>query len=518
MRYNHNKIYLAFLSFIVPLATLVQAQEVANPAALDKLKTEQVSSAHGNAAGMSLEPSKAYTIVGLSGAYTVGDYHKAMEGKSLRSLSAEAEGAVQLGKYHFWGRFLYDAEHAREVGYNASLTRPYRGMPYFVIDKNLSDWKNQLYLLQFKVGTPVFHELLSFGLDAGYSAEQGAKQRDVRSHNNAMNLYLQPSLLLYFNPETQLSFLLKYDSYKEDSRGRNINVYIDQTYYEMFGLGSATPRIGSGRTTNYLRNSFGGEMQYNIDSNVRAMIYLGANSSVEDAEISFSNPQRTGTIYSNSLYTGLELRTKAAPSMHALSLRYDLDNIKGIQYISQYDNTESFRGFVELYRSIRYLSTHSRLDASYEWSWNENHAYEWLFGLNVGMSNQGESYVMPGSSAKIIGSYAGVTLRKVTVFNADIQPTLDVAFSGSFHKNHKAQLFLDRKFVDPFVAQKLLQHDSNYMGADLWTGDLSITYSQKVKANSNTTLFLKGHCRHINPVNVVLGDRFSVGATVGCLF
>lgn len=125
---------------------------------------------------------------------------------------------------------------------------------------------------------------------------------------------------------------------------------------------------------------------------------------------------------------------------------------------------------------------------------------------------------MPASSAKNIGSYAGVTLRKVTVFNADIQPTLDVAFSGSFHKNHKAQLFLDRKFVEPFVAQKLLQHDSNYMGADLWTGDLSITYSQKVKANSNTTLFLKGHCRHINPVNVVLGDRFSVGATVGCLF
>ena len=150
--------------------------------------------------------------------------------------------------------------------YNASLIRPYRDLPYFVADENHSDWRNQLYQLEFKAGTPVYHRLLSFGLAAGYSAEQGAKQRDVRSHNNAMSLYLQPSLLLFFNKETQLSFLLKYATYKEESRMQNINIYVEQPYYEMFGMGGATARIGSGRVTNYIRNTVGGELQYNIDT------------------------------------------------------------------------------------------------------------------------------------------------------------------------------------------------------------------------------------------------------------
>ena len=97
MRYDHKVYQILCLLLFLSGTDVTKAQEVSSLAALEKLKSEQLSAMHNNAAGMALEVAKKYTIVDLSGEWIKGDYHKAMEGKELRSLSAMSEGAVQLG-------------------------------------------------------------------------------------------------------------------------------------------------------------------------------------------------------------------------------------------------------------------------------------------------------------------------------------------------------------------------------------------------------------------------------------
>lgn len=518
MSYNHKRYQILCLLLFLSCANALIAQEVNSLSSLDKLKGEQLSAMHNNAAGMALENAQWYTVVGLSGALQKGDYHRAMEGKKLYDLSAMAEGAVQLNGYHLWGRFQYDREIAKEVGYNASLIRPYRDLPYFVADENHSDWRNQLYQLEFKAGTPVYHRLLSFGLAAGYSAEQGAKQRDVRSHNNAMSLYLQPSLLLFFNKETQLSFLLKYATYKEESRMQNINIYVEQPYYEMFGMGGATARIGSGRVTNYIRNSVGGELQYNIDTDWRTMFYLGFESSVEDAEISFTVPQRTGSLLADASFAGLTLQSKGSPSQHTLSLRYDVSKHKGIQYIVKYDNTEAFKGYIELSRSGRYLKHRNHLEASYQWSWNSQHPYEWLLGLNGAVTQTSEQYILPHSEygysmASIMGE-----VRKVFVFDSPSTPTLDLSLTGGRLWVFDSNIDLKQQYVNSFVAEHITLPDYHYMVADGWKGALSVSYAQKPVSSSRAMLYLKARLGYSHPLNSSLGHRTSALCSLGCFF
>ena len=101
---------------------------------------------------------------------TEGDFHKAMEGKQTNNLAFKSEGGLSIGDYYVWGKFNYSRDAIKDAGYNASLFDPYRGMPYFVADTNMSNWNKQLYELAFKVSFPTINDRLSIGIDGAYNA------------------------------------------------------------------------------------------------------------------------------------------------------------------------------------------------------------------------------------------------------------------------------------------------------------------------------------------------------------
>lgn len=520
-----NHIYRTYLLPMALTLSLILAgekgvaQETLDLATLDQLRTQQLYARHGNAAGMTLDRVIKYTVVGLSGSTTGGGLHRAMEGKSLRSLSATAEGAIRLGEYHFWGSFLYDRELQKEVGFNASLTRPYRGMPYMVVDRNVSDWQRQLYQMDFRVGSTLYWDRLSLGLSAGYAAEQGAKQRDIRSHNNTMRLYLQPSLLCRITERSQLSLLLKYASRKEESRMQNVNVYVDQPYYELYGLGAGTARIGSGRTTNYEGQTIGAGLQYGLEWGVRTLLHADIERSVEDAEISFTNPQRTGTILADVAEAGVEIQSLGdSPSEHHFSLHYRQCKRSGIQYLTKYDSSESFKGYEELHRSIRYQTTSRRLEAGYSWSWSEDHPYEWLIGIKGALEDFGERYLLPASEVGLLHSSYEAELRKVLLFDHSTEPSLDLSLRGGLTKVHRSSLTLDRTFTDPFVTKSILEPDHKLLSTDRWRAEASATYTLSPMSSSSMRLYLRGDLSYSRAVTDLPSHRMMIKGTIGCLF
>ena len=124
----------------------------------------------------------------------------------------------------------------------------------------------------------------------------GAKQRDIRTENYFLQLTLRPGAVFLLNPRNRIGLNLEYFSLKEESNMGNVNVYIDQPYYKMYGLGKAIIGIGSGRTTNYIGNGLGGSIQYNHSGAVDLLLSTGYTLKVEEATVFFFNLRKEGFV------------------------------------------------------------------------------------------------------------------------------------------------------------------------------------------------------------------------------
>lgn len=112
-------------------------------------------------------------------------------------------------------------------------------MPYYVADQHLSKWRNQYYDLKFRAATPLLGNHWALGLEGNYVATLAAKQRDPRVDTRFYTLGLTPGITYKLNNSHKFGASFKYSSIKEDSRMSNVNSYVDQDYYILYGLGTA---------------------------------------------------------------------------------------------------------------------------------------------------------------------------------------------------------------------------------------------------------------------------------------
>ena len=74
-------------------------------------------------------------------------------------------------------------------------------------------------------------------------------------------------------------------------------------------------------------------------------------TSVEDAEVSFTNPRKEGTVIDRVWHQKASLKTKGEDHTHYLDLEYMQRIVKGIEYVTKFDDTETFKRYVTLYKS-----------------------------------------------------------------------------------------------------------------------------------------------------------------------
>ena len=212
-----RKIYKALAVGTLSLGSLAAAAQGFSPAALEWQKEQRVWLQSANAAGMAFDDTRNYSDVRIGYDAVSGNYKRPQQGEKDRTLSVGSEGFINLQSVYVWGEFSFRHENLDDAQYNASITDPFRGMPFYVADNHQSKWRNQFYDLAFRVATPLYWDRLTFGLTGSYKASLAAKQRDPRVDSRFYNLRLSPGVTYSFCPASRVGLNIYYSSLKEDA-------------------------------------------------------------------------------------------------------------------------------------------------------------------------------------------------------------------------------------------------------------------------------------------------------------
>lgn len=501
------------------MASFVSAQEEnRSPAAIEKMMLDWMWHKTSNAAGLKLDNAKTYSV--LSGSYNMeeGSFHRVMDGEKKNRLALKTEGGVDINNFYFWGKFNYYRDAIKDAMYNASIIDPYRGMPYAVADTNSSNWNNQHYELEFKINFPKINDNLLVGIDGQYHTSIGAKQRDIRTENYYMLLALRPGVIYSINRANSIGFNLEYFSIKEESKMSNVNTYIDQPFYQLHGLGNATIGIGGGRTTNYIGNNVGGGIQYNYSGAVNLLLSSNFSLKVEDAEISFTNPRKDGSVIDKVWRNKLLLQTKGINQTHYVELDYVQRDIDGIEYITQFDDTESFQGYLTLSQNIRSTYANKLASVEYKWTKNRDQEYRWLLGTKLSYLEFNDEYILPFSE-NVGKNIRAEIISKRNIFLSDrLSKRLLLDTKLMLSNNIDGHYTYGGAFEEYPVNDDLVGRDNDFANAKYWSAGLFATYSQQVKEKDNLQLFVKAGMLYSKATSFDFNNRQSISVSIGCNF
>ena len=211
------------------------ADRLNTPAALENMKMRGLWSQSKNAAGALLDYSFRYASADLEYRFYDGNFRRPQQGESGNNVVFDTEGGGKVKDFFAWGSFNYSRDKVKEANFNSSIIDPYRGMPYYTADTNVSNWNNQHYRLKMRVATPQFWNFLSFGLDGYYQNSVGAKQRDMRTKSVFYTIIVRPGVVLSAGKNHRFGLDFEYASVREDLEMKAVNSYVEQTYYLLSG-------------------------------------------------------------------------------------------------------------------------------------------------------------------------------------------------------------------------------------------------------------------------------------------
>ncbi len=490
-----------------------------SPAAMELLKLQRFWFHSQNAAGTVFDDTRNYSNVEIGYDVQGGSYHRSQEGNEIKSLNVGSEGFLNLKDAYVWGEFSFEQRNPHDAGYNASITDPYRGMPYYVADEHLSNWRNQYYNFKFRAATPLYWNKVAFGIEGTYVASIAAKQRDPRVDARFYTLELIPGVTYAINDKHKLGANFEYASIKEDSYMTTVNSYVDQDYYELYGLGVASKGIGSGRTTNYFGDRLGGGVQYNFSTQRINLLLEGTYSmKVENVEVSFSTPRKDSSVKEQVVNTTLNFFDKGDRFSHYLKAEYYYQHIDGIQYVSQYDNSEAQQGWMDLYHSIRSTYEVQSAYVNYSFLVNRGDEYSWKVDADILYRKHDDEYLLPNSTKNSENLYFGLSAKK----NFSVGNTLNKRFllgvNVGYNTNLSGSYIYGGAHEDYITVTEMETLDEYYLTSDYYRLGANLTYSQQFNADKRTNLFAKASFDYKKTSDYDFSHRTHFAISVGVNF
>lgn len=505
---------------VFAFSMIVYGQDKLNtPAAFETFKDRSQWMKTNNAAGLLLDKPIDYTEVKFSYDSHSGNFHRPQTGEKINNLNFNVEGAVFVGNIYTWGKFDYTRANITDALFNSSIIDPYRDMPYMVADTNLSKWKNQIYDLQFKVATPKFWNKLSLGLDGSYNASSGAKQRDIRSENYYYLLQVKPGVVYSVNGNHSIGANFDFQTLKEESNLSNVNSYVDQNYYLLYGLGAAIKGLGAGRSTNYEGNSVGGGIQYNYQGFFNLLLSSNYKYKVEDVKTSSTSPREDATVKTKLWDAKLQIFKKLSTSTHYLTLNYSNKKMDGIEAITQYDNSQNQNGYITIYKDIRSTYKFQLASADYDFTIDRELEYDWKFGVGVRYTNQEDVYLTPRSEKNAENIITQFRVKKNFILSKDaLQRRVLISADYSYNKNLSGKYDYNGSHPEYIVVTEFEPTDTNYLNSNFYSLGASLTYSQKIKEDKLANLFAKAEFRYTKATSFEFDNRNRLQISIGCNF
>ena len=515
---KHMK-YIKYTLGLFLAATLQANAQGFSPAAMEQLKMQRLWLNSQNASGMVFDDATAFSNVHANYNLQNGNFHRPQEGKKESTIGVSSEGFMNLKNALVWGSFSFQQKNLTDAGYNASITDPFRGMPYYIIDEHQSNWRNQYYDLRFRASTPLMNNRWALGVEGIYQASLAAKQRDPRVDTRFYTLKIVPGISYQMNDAHRIGLSLRYESIKEDSRMENENSDVDQKYYILYGLGTAVQGIGSGRVTNYYGDRIGGALQYNFQSPTWNVLLEGSyDIRSEIVEQSFTSPKKDAGVKEKTLRFSGTAYQQGENYSHYLKASYTNRQMDGIQYISKYDNTESLDGWEVLYKSIR--STYDTQIASLDYALmrNRGNEYNWKLEAGIAYGKQNDEYILPNSWKNSENIFVNLGGKKNFVVGSKMNNRLLLDIHVAYKKNLSGEYRYGGSHADYLSVTRLETADANYLNSDWNRIGASLTYSQLVKADSKTNFFVKAAFDRVGTKDFNFDNRNYFSFSAGCNF
>lgn len=515
-----SKVKLAYILF--PLLLCIQfsfAQDNGNtPAELELQENRSFWLSAGNPAGLQFDNPFQYSQLKFNHETYGGNFYRPQEARSGNRQGVSTEGNMYIKDYYLNGTFSYTRDNIKEANFNASIIDPFRGMPYIVADVNPSDWNNQLYNLQFSIASPQFNDQWSLGLQVNYDVASGAKQRDIRTKNEFLTLRIKPGLVYSPNEKHRFGLDVSYNSTKEESAMSNVNNYVDQTYYEVLGLGTGISNVGSGTSLNYVGESLGAGFQYALQGDISLLFNVNYTLEAEDQQFSFTTP-RDGASVSRKIWTSnLRAEKRGDDFSHFVDLSYYNRAIDGIQYITQRDNSAAQLGWLTLYKNIRSTYSTENMGLNYTLMGNRGNEYSWMIDANASYEKLADEYILPNSVKNVENAFFSISGKKNFVMSENKSKRLLVGAQVNYKTNLSGEYDYNGSHPDSPLVTDLEQNDFNHLSSDFISFEVPITYSQQFKEGGNSQFFIKAKGQYLTTNSFDYNKRHAVSISVGTFF
>jgi len=392
-----------------------------------------------NAAGLTIDQNDFANRVLTGFNRTSGDFRRLQAGETESVFNLKADGGLQLGEGFAWGVFDYNHVTHRGTRWNTSLLNPFRDMPFFIADPNVSDWVIQTYFMQAKLSTPfLFGDRIALGLDITYRNEIGAKQVDPRATNRFYSVNVKPGLIYRVNLTNFIGISGEFLNHREDhvsSRAVHFGIY---PVYVMRGLGFNQPgqiSSGTGTTTGFptstrwsMKDLWGGEIQYGTRiGNVSALLSVGYRMGVEDLFEAPTEPKRLGTVRTDEFRVNLRSTFGSNNNLNLVNLGMSNTNMRGIEYVQELDQAVDVRRWIVLYQSTRSTFDRMNIGVSYDFFRGRSETdYAWRAGLFANYISNKDAYIIPVG----IQDFTAVNLGIHAKYNWAINPQSQILFGA----------------------------------------------------------------------------------------
>ena len=511
---------MKYLKYTLGLAfafTLQANAQGLSSAAMEQLKMQRLWLHSQNAAGMVFDDASNFSNLHVNYNLKDGNFHRPQEGEKESTIGVSSEGFMNLKSALVWGSFSFMQHNMTDAEFNASITDPFRGMPYYVIDENQSKWRNQYYDLRFRASTPLINGRWAIGVEGVYQASLAAKQRDPRVDTRFYSLKIVPGVSYQLDDNHRFGLSLRYESLKEDSKMENENSDLDQNYYILYGLGTAIKYSGHGRETNYYGDRMGGALQYNFQIPTWNILIEGSyDVRAENVEQSFTSPRKDAGVKDKTFQLSATAYQQGENHSHYLKAVYQNRHIDGIQYVS--DKTEAMEGYEVLYKSIRSTYDTQIASLNYAWMRNRGNEYDWKLEAGVAYGKQNDEYILPNSvknSENILFSLGG---KKNFIVGTQMSNRLLVDIHADYKKNLSGEYRYGGKHADYISVTRLETSDANYLNSNYHRIGASLTYSQLAKKGTKTHLFVKAAFDRLGTSDFEFDNRNHFSLSAGCNF
>lgn len=515
--------YIRFVKSGLLMAVCLTGMEAAaqgfSPAAMEQLKMKRLWFQSQNAAGTVFDDTQNYSNVILGYDMQKGNFARPQDGEKESMVGVSSEGFINLGSAYVWGSFKFAQENLTDAGYNASIADPFRRMPYYVVDEHLSDWRNQYYDLKFRAATPLIGNHWAFGIEGNYVSTLAAKQRDPRVDSRFYTLGIIPGVTYKINDSHKLGVNFKYLSIKEDSQMECVNIYVDQDYYVMYGLGTSVHYLDDGLTTNYIADRVGGALQYNFSTpSFNLLLEASYDERAEKVESSYTSPKKVYGVKDKTLQFSLSAVKETANYTNYAKASFVNQDMDGIQYISERDNSENQSGWIDLHQNIR--STYKTQYATFNYSLSKNRGneYSWKAELGVNYTKQDDEYLMPNSVQNAENLTFNVGFKKNFVLSHNLNRRLLLDIHGAYNNNLSGEYVYGGSHADYITVTGLYQGLTNYYTSDYCRMGYSFTYSQQIKEDKRMNMFGKLAFDWIDTSDYEYDGRTFISVSLGCNF